>query len=293
MAESTLSLGIDEFEIEVGRYLGLGATVANWTTEETARVDRHIQAGVRRVYYPPPIKEGDIGHEWSFLKRRASGLGAAGSTNITTGVASYVLPDDYGGGLTGFQSIASSNLRDIRIIDLDELNGLNASNNRSDVPEYAAIFPTSTGVVTTGQRWSLIVYPTPNATYEVRYKYDALTDKLVTSTNPFPLGGGRLSELYKSAILAEAEYAEIDTRGPKHSEFMAQLANAVAYDNQLIEKNEKRSIFPDNADLESEGSASFPYLLREVGAYLGYGRSDEAWDTTELGEVTPLSSAVY
>ena len=56
MAESTLSLGYNEIQIEVGRFLGYEVTPASWTAAEIAEVDRFIQAGYRQFLYPPEIE---------------------------------------------------------------------------------------------------------------------------------------------------------------------------------------------------------------------------------------------
>ena len=68
MAESTLSIGYDGIQIEVGRFLGHDADKANWTAAEIAEVDRFIQAGYRQFLYPPAIEGIEAGYEWSFLK---------------------------------------------------------------------------------------------------------------------------------------------------------------------------------------------------------------------------------
>jgi hypothetical protein len=68
MAESTLSIGYDDLQIEVGRFLGYSATVASWDAGQVAEVDRYIQAGVRQFYYPPATAGAEAGYEWSFLK---------------------------------------------------------------------------------------------------------------------------------------------------------------------------------------------------------------------------------
>ena len=68
MAESTLSLGYNEIQIEVGRFLGYEVTPASWTAAEIAEVDRFIQAGYRQFLYPPEIEGVESGYEWSFIK---------------------------------------------------------------------------------------------------------------------------------------------------------------------------------------------------------------------------------
>jgi len=68
MAESTLSLGYDEIQIEVGRYLGYEADYTEWSLLEVAEVNRIIQAGYRQFLYPQAMEGVEAGYEWSFLK---------------------------------------------------------------------------------------------------------------------------------------------------------------------------------------------------------------------------------
>jgi len=100
MAESTLSLGYDDIQIEIGRLLGYvvtAAAIALWTAETIAEVDRIIQAGYRQFLYPPAVQGIEAGYEWSFLKPTAEittiaryttgSLAVVGTTcTITTGV---------------------------------------------------------------------------------------------------------------------------------------------------------------------------------------------------------------
>lgn len=79
MSESSLTLNWLQIQAEVGFFLGYGRTLANWDTAQDAEVAAIIQAGVRRVFYPPDSG----GWEWSFLRPTATlYLGASGTDGV-------------------------------------------------------------------------------------------------------------------------------------------------------------------------------------------------------------------
>jgi len=89
MGESTLGLKFSELKEEVADYLGYGTDSTKWGTLRTAAVEKIVQAGLRRFYWPDPDQQGNV-TEWSFMKP---------VTTLTTvaGQEDYDLPDDYGG----------------------------------------------------------------------------------------------------------------------------------------------------------------------------------------------------
>ena len=81
MSESGLSIGWLELQAEVGDFLGYGRTIANWSTPQTTKVGVLVQAGVRRVVYPP----GSNGYKWSFLRPTTNlYLGASGTDGVVS-----------------------------------------------------------------------------------------------------------------------------------------------------------------------------------------------------------------
>lgn len=79
MSESTLTIEWLALQAEVGFFLGYGRTLANWSADQDAEVAICVQAGIRRVYFPP----GTNGYEWSFLRPTATlYLGASGTDGV-------------------------------------------------------------------------------------------------------------------------------------------------------------------------------------------------------------------
>ena len=71
MAESTLNLTFTEIRTEIGRYLGLDRTYANWTANEILDVTACIKRGLRNFYFPPRTEQ-NAAHRWSFLRPGAT-----------------------------------------------------------------------------------------------------------------------------------------------------------------------------------------------------------------------------
>lgn len=70
MAESGLSIGLPELHEEVGEFLGYGRAGHDATQQDA--INRIVQSGVRRVYYPIPASEAAVGYEWSWLRPTAT-----------------------------------------------------------------------------------------------------------------------------------------------------------------------------------------------------------------------------
>ena len=70
MAESTLNLTFTEIRTEVGRYLGLDRTYANWTASDILDVTACIKRGLRNFYFPPRTEQ-NAAHRWNFLRPSA------------------------------------------------------------------------------------------------------------------------------------------------------------------------------------------------------------------------------
>lgn len=94
MAESSLSLSWVELKEKVGWFLNYGRS--GWNTAQEAEIDDIVQSGVRRVYYPPAVERGDVGHEWSWLRPSTTlsiygpYTDADGTCSVTAGVVTKV-----------------------------------------------------------------------------------------------------------------------------------------------------------------------------------------------------------
>jgi hypothetical protein len=83
-----------------------------------------------------------------------------------------------------------------------------------------------------GQRFQLMLWPTPDAAYTVSYRYHALPAKL-TASYPYPLGGEAHAETILASCLAVAEARQENNAGIHAANFMQRLQASIAYDKQI------------------------------------------------------------
>lgn len=228
MAESNLSITYAEVRREVGHFLGFGRDPDTWSNTQLQDFGDILKRGSRLFYYPPT--DGDIPYyEWTFLRK-------TGTITLATGDYDYTLADDFGGTILDRSvtwPVANGNRSPAKVSE-SAIRQNQAYDNQSGLPRYYAV-RNSTHAPTTGQRWEMLVYPTPSATYNGvvwTYRYVQVPD-VITSTNIYPLGGAAYSEVFLAAILAAAEYKQDDDPdGPFQKKFQSMLAAAMRNDKQ-------------------------------------------------------------
>lgn len=242
MAESTLSYGYPVLMREVGHLLGYSYDISEYSADETTQVDFIVQSGYRQFLYPPPLPGESIAHVWSFL-RPVTHLDTAADT------WQYDLPDDFGG-LAGRLTYNDQTLGmgPIEIRGEGEIRRLRARGTVTGKPTRLAVRPkTSDG--TTGQRFELVLWPTPSGIWQLDYAYNVLVNKL-TAGAPYPLGGMAHSETILESCLAVAERREDDEATIHWQGFMERLAASVSHDQQVMVP-ETLGYNADSSDAES------------------------------------------
>ncbi|MFA5766839.1 MAG: hypothetical protein WC919_02870 [Candidatus Paceibacterota bacterium] len=223
ISESSLSLGFGDLQSAVGFFLNYGSTVASFTADQLAEVNRIVQSGVRRVYYPTAVAAQIVGYEWSWLRPSTT-------LAITAGTWEYNLPDNFGRMIGRFHFPVSTYRDDIQIVPEGKILDLRSHADVTDYPTSAAIrYLSSTG--STGQRQEVIFYPTPSVSLSLSYAYEAYSGAL-SDSYPYPLGGMQLSELYLESCLAVAESRINDTIGPHTMQYQTLLMDAIARDRK-------------------------------------------------------------
>ncbi len=157
---------------------------------------------------------------------------ASGSTfSIDNTGGDYDLPDDFGG-LVGRITYDPDQVGfDIQVVsDQQILRRRQNTTNFTGKPRYAArqVKPT-TGLV--DQRFRMLVYPSPDATYTLSYKYRVLAQKM-TDDKPYPIGGMMLGETILAACRAVAEERMNNTRGPLWEAYLTRLQGSIAADKR-------------------------------------------------------------
>jgi len=150
----------------------------------------------------------------------------------------YDLPDDFGG-IEGAMVIETTNYKPkIVIIGEGKIRHLRQTDYSSSDPFYAAVRPKAHTTTTTGQRFEIMFYPTPDSVETISYVKRILPQMLVASTLTHPYGGASHAETLRAACIAAAEEQENENRldgnqaYDKKKLFLERLAASIAIDKQ-------------------------------------------------------------
>jgi len=194
-------------------------------------VDDTINAGYRNYCYPPTLPQPfsyqpDEGHEWSFLRPVLSVL-------TQDSRFEYSLPPDFEHMIGPMvYSAQNSNVESYLPLEhtaVSRILYLLGVNDDSTAPPilYAVKQVENTG--DTPQERSIILYPMPDGEYKLQGQYQA-TVRLLTETNPFPMGGQSHGPGILAACLAQAESRVSGGQGSRYKEFLAQVASGIQRD---------------------------------------------------------------
>ncbi len=227
MAESTLSLEYVEIASRIARQVGYDPLAANRTADQVTQIDQVIQSGYRQFLFPHQIP-GMTAHEWSFLRPFTTLVTVADDYN-------YTLPDAIGN-IEGNMTFATTDNQTgpVVFVGEGEIRRRREANTSTGRPQMFALKPLNvTTGASAGQRFEVILWPTPDGIYTLTYRYTALIDKLTTSL-PYPLGGMIHGETILASCQARAE-KEIDDvdGGPYFTEFMKRLQSSINSDRLL------------------------------------------------------------
>jgi len=250
MAESTLSLAYADFAAAVGRYLSFSRTSTNWSTEQTAIINRAVDSG-----YAKFLRD----HAWTFAKDTAAITTASGTAN-------YDLPDDYGSFVTELYYPADEGWAPVaRVSDGEVRNRI----NQSDASGHPTIFSVKPKAYdgTGGQRFEVCFYPEPDAIWVLTYWYNILTLQLRTAT-PYPLGGMAHGETILASIVASAELENNDEIGVRAAEYQRLLAQSIKEDQKSVPAH--LGYNRDNSDMRAyTGVDADSYGYRDRSSTIG------------------------
>ncbi|OHB56133.1 MAG: hypothetical protein A2Y07_01280 [Planctomycetes bacterium GWF2_50_10] len=229
MSEPSLTITYFDLLSEIGRMLGYGRDSGQWSDEERSDIDSVINSGLRQFYVPPPVDPSQNSHLWSFLKP---------IDTITTevGVRTYDLPDDFGGIEGDLTFETGSGKQFVRLANEGTVRNLAAYNNYVGTPSMAAIRPKASDG-TSGQRFEIIFWKSPNDIYVLSYRKIVLLNKL-SETNPYPLGTMAHGETILESCLSIAEQRLNDgNKGTHFEQFRVRLAASIMFDRQSTRAN--------------------------------------------------------
>lgn len=238
MSESTLSITRLELKTAVRRYLAYADTGTLETDQDNA-VSAIVEAGENMFYKGTRLPGEQTIHRWSFLSP------VYGFTVVAADYT-YDCPDDWGG-FASPTPVASGNSYSpsIRVIPVDTLLELRERNS-----DLTAEFPLNLAQrckardQTTGQRYELLLYPTPSTGFTLSVKYVS-NPAAISNDSYYPLGGQPHALTLLQACLAAAELRENDgAEGVQFREFMRLMTDSVAFDRAVATP----SFFGQNLD---------------------------------------------
>ena len=256
--QPNLLVGYNEFRLEMSAYIGYGQDISLWTSEEDAELDRNVQEAYRYILYPSRLPGGGIPHVWSWARQIASIVTVSGTDD-------YTLPADFGSMHRRFLTYGTNTYwLPIERTSMQQIRELNQWSSQTSRPWLYALEwqPQTAGL---NQRQQITFYPTPDGEYTLSYEYAILTGKL-SKTNPFPLGGPRISQLMIEACKAVGEAKKNGARGDQWNIFKEELSDAIALDaSTLTERTVGRmSSQYDAQDRFGRGTGRWGFGLRSL-----------------------------
>lgn len=188
-------------------------------------------------------------------------------TYILTVDGNYNLPIEFGGLSSNLTFDATTGFPPITITSEARIRALRQNSALTQVfrPSLAAVRPLETGIdttQTTRQLFELMLWPKPDATYLLHYRYIIQPADLTTSTSEHPLGGTIHAETLLASCLASAEGVLEPARRVRgrHDYFMQRLAASV-----MIDRN---TMVPESLGVQGDASGPSPLtranLLQKV-----------------------------
>lgn len=157
--------------------------------------------------------------------------GDDGDTFTLTADGNYRLPDDFGGIEGPLTFTSGTNRPDIEMRGEPQIRQLRQRGSVTGRPRHGAVRPVAFDP-TLGQRYELMLYPTPNAHYELAYTTNVLPDKL-TTTNKYPYGGMIHGNAILESCLAVAEAEANDGEREHRERYKSLLASSVRKDRTM------------------------------------------------------------
>lgn len=212
------------FHREVGVFLGFPYNSDAWSYDQDRRANAIVQSGLRQFYFPPRVQEQQEMYCWSFLKPTAT-------LDTANADYDYDLPADFGMVLESITHTDGDDELRLERVTERKIRSLRSSASATGAPKYYAVRPKSADY-TAEQSYELVLYPTPDAVYNLEYTYN-VSPPDATSVNKYPLGTRAHSDTVLASCLACAEIDRDSARGPRHEAFMERLSASVSLDHEV------------------------------------------------------------
>lgn len=143
----------------------------------------------------------------------------------------YTLPDDFGGFVEPTLSYRpnSNKFWDIARVDVSEIMRLRQNEIAVDLPVYA-VCPVNSTSASEGQRFEMLLYPTPSEDTYIEGEYIAAQNS-TTDSLPYAMGTVH-SDCLLASCLAAAEVERDGRHGVRWEIFLERLMAAIAHDKR-------------------------------------------------------------
>ena len=213
MAESTLSYKYSDLRTAIARHLKFPAS--GWSTDQETDIDNCLKRGLNQFYITP-------GWTWSFLDIEAT-------IATTDGQSEDTLEDNYGSMIEGFSySDTNQGVLQVQRVTTGDIRRRLALDDNEGAPLFYCLEVVNV-TATTGQRWQVRWYPTPDTAYTMYYKYKALGE-VIDSANEYPLGGAPHAETILASCLSIAEKENRSNETRMEQYYLQRLKASMDYD---------------------------------------------------------------
>jgi len=233
---ATLQLAFSDLYGKVSEFLGTGSSP---TGAELTTAKDLVYRGYRRFLFPVILETNKI-YVWSFLRK-------TGTLNTAIGTASYSLPTDLIGLISGFKFDNGENKDNPVKINMSQLRALRSKSVANDVPEYYAINMGDYDVTVIAPYYAWFHSP-PDAVYTYKYDYIFEPAKPTADAELF-VGGALASEVILECALAEAELQMDDALEIHATKAKEMISSFIDYDS---------SYFPNSNESDSDNKLFVP-----------------------------------
>lgn len=163
---------------------------------------------------------------------------AAGAT-YTLGRPTYALPDDFSVLMSPFtyQPGITYFWGPIQTVGEWQIRTRRQGSDWVSRPRLAAVRPSAKST-STGNRWEVMFWPTPDDDYTLTYRYRVVPDMLTDPGNMYAYGMPIHAEAIKASCLAAAELEYDGQQGSLHQNFMEQITRAIGLDRMSSSPDE-------------------------------------------------------
>ena len=252
------------FQRILGRKSGYGPNYNGWSTDQTQHIDEVIQRGLQQFYVHPPVEQEE-NHHWSFLR-------IAATHSVVGGTDTYALPADFREVHGELDLGAGTSKVPIAKITEDEYRALLAKSNDSGTPLYYAVRAKTTSQ-SSGQLREMVLYPKPDASFTLTFRYTAEPAVLTTSAN-YPYGGATHTDTILASCMSVLQEDQPESQASL-ALFMQRLTSSVVADRNAEEAS--ASTQPNTTPTYG----TYQWFQRTLGNRAGYEWNPDSWNTTQ------------